>query len=98
MRALIQDIEALSNVEAYGRVAAVQGLLIEVTGPVSSMSVGARLNIESTSGAILPAEVVGFRADHALCMPFGRLEGVRMGCKAVLVSADGTVRPSEQWL
>jgi flagellum-specific ATP synthase len=98
MRALIQDIAALSNVEIYGRVAAVQGLLIEVTGPVNNMSVGARLNIESTSGAILPAEVVGFRADRALCMPFGRLEGVRMGCKAVLVSADGTIRPSEHWL
>jgi flagellum-specific ATP synthase len=98
MRALIQDIAALSNVEIYGRVAAVKGLLIEVTGPVASMSVGARLNIESTSGGTLPTEVVGFRDDRALCMPFGRLEGVRMGCKATLVSADGTVRPSAAWL
>jgi flagellum-specific ATP synthase len=98
MRALIQDVAALQNVEIYGRVAAVQGLLIEVTGPIASMSVGARLNVESTSGAMLPAEVVGFRADRALCMSFGRLEGVRLGCKATLVSADGTIRPSEQWL
>jgi flagellum-specific ATP synthase len=98
MRALIQDIAALSNIEIHGRVAAVQGLLIEISGPIASMSVGARLDIESTSGAILPAEVVGFRANRALCMPFGRLEGVRMGCKATIVSADGTIRPSAGWL
>ncbi len=98
MRALIHDIAELQNVEIHGRVAAVQGLLIEVTGPIATMSVGARLSIEGTSGNNLPAEVVGFRADRALCMPFGRLEGVRMGCKASLVSKDGTIRPTEDWL
>jgi flagellum-specific ATP synthase len=98
MRALVQDIAAIRGTEIYGRVAAVQGLLVEVAGPVAAMSVGARLLVEGTSGPPVPVEVVGFRADRALCMPFGPLEGVRMGCRAVLVSEDGTVRPSEAWL
>ncbi len=98
MRSLVQDISGIKQINAYGRVAAVQGLLLEVAGPVASMSVGARLIIETTQGEELPAEVVGFRADKALCMPFGRLEGVRMGCKARLAGNDGVVRPSHDWL
>ncbi|MES2907350.1 MAG: flagellar protein export ATPase FliI [Pseudomonadota bacterium] len=98
MRSLIQDIASIQDAEVYGRVAAVQGLLVEVAGPLAAMSVGGRLMIESTSGLKLPAEIVGFKADRALCMPFGRLEGVRMGCKATLVSEDGTIRPSDAWL
>jgi flagellum-specific ATP synthase len=98
MRALVEDVAAIREAEVYGRVAGVQGLLVEVTGPVGAMSVGARLLIEGAGGRVVPVEVVGFRADRAVCMPFGPLEGVRMGCRAVLHSEDGTVRPSEAWL
>jgi flagellum-specific ATP synthase len=98
MRALVDDIAALRPVEVFGRVAAVQGLLVEVAGPVAAMSVGARLAVEGATGRAVPVEVVGFRGERALCMPFGRLEGVRMGCRAVLVADDGAVRPSESWL
>jgi flagellum-specific ATP synthase len=98
MRALADDIAALRPVEVFGRVAAVQGLLVEVAGPVAAMSVGARLAVEGATDRAVPVEVVGFRGERALCMPFGRLEGVRMGCRAVLVADDGAVRPSESWL
>jgi len=98
MRALISEVEAVRDVEIYGRVAAVQGLLVEVAGPVAAMSVGARLEIESTQGRSVPVEVVGFQNGRALCMPFAPLEGVRMGCRALLVAADGVVRPSGAWL
>jgi flagellum-specific ATP synthase len=95
---LIEDIAAIRDAEVYGRVTAVQGLLIEVAGPVSAMSVGSRLLIETVTGRPIAVEVVGFRADRALAMPFGALEGVRMGCRAVIQSDDATVRPSDAWL
>ena len=31
-------------------------------------------------------------------MPFAALDGVRRGCRAVVATAAGTVRPSERWL
>lgn len=98
MRTLLQDIASIKTVEAYGRVAAVQGLLIEVAGPITHMSVGSHLLIETTLNQTLPVEVVGFRNDRALCMPYGRIEGVRMGCKARIESNDGMARPSDAWL
>jgi flagellum-specific ATP synthase len=98
MRALTADIEAIDEVEVFGRVKTVQGLLIEVVGPVRELRVGGRVEIETTNGETLMSEIIGFREGHALCLPFGPLAGVRLGCKAVFKKSDGAVYPSDAWL
>lgn len=98
LTALAETLAQLRAVEIHGRVAAVQGLLVEVAGPIAALSVGARLVVEAGGGRAVPIEVVGFRAERALCMPFGPLEGVRLGCRAVLVSDEASVRPTHAWL
>ncbi|MDP2410924.1 MAG: flagellar protein export ATPase FliI [Pseudolabrys sp.] len=98
MKALAEQIADIDGVEIYGRVVGVRGLMVEVAGPIQAMSVGARLNIESGTGRAIPCEVVGFAGAHALAMPFAALEGVRRGCRAIVATAAGTVRPSERWL
>ncbi|MBK5956785.1 flagellum-specific ATP synthase FliI [Rhodoplanes elegans] len=97
MRTLAEQIAEIDGVEVFGRVVGVRGLMVEVAGPLHAMSVGARVGIETT-GRTIPCEVVGFSGDHALLMPFAALEGVRRGCRAVVMSAAAAVRPSEGWL
>jgi len=96
--ALTQEISALQTRNVYGRVKAIRGLLVEVAGPVQVMSIGSRIEIESANGRNVACEVVGFRDDIALCMPFGPLDGVRMGCRAVTLGEVQSVRPSKGWL
>lgn len=99
MKALFSEIDSLMTTKIYGRVVAVQGLLVEVAGPIHEMSVGSLLMIEiGEDQPKVPAEVVGFRDNHALCMPFSGLEGVRMGCKAVIHARESVVHPSDAWL
>src|SRR6185437_13596022 len=98
MKALAEQIGDIDAVEIYGRVAAVRGLMVEVAGPIHAMSVGARLTIETGAGAGIPCEVVGFSGGHALALPFAALDGVRRGCRAVVATAAGAVRPSAAWL
>jgi len=99
LKALFAEIDSLMPTEIYGRVVAVQGLLVEVAGPVHEMSVGSRLLIDSgEEEPKVPAEVVGFREGKALCMPFSGLEGVRMGCRAVIAARDSVVHPANRWL
>src|SRR6202051_2954862 len=81
----------------YGRVVGVRGLMVEVSGPLHAMSVGARVVIE-TQAKNIPCEVVGFSGNNALLMPFAPLEGVRRGCRALVTSVAGAVRPSAGWL
>ena len=98
MESLVAAIETIDEVEVFGRVKTVQGLLIEVVGPVRELRVGGRVRIESVGGAQLGAEIIGFRDGHALCLPFGPVSGVRLGCKAVFQRHDGAAYPSADWL
>ncbi len=98
MRALIAAVEEIDEVEVFGRVKTVQGLLIEVSGPVRELRVGGRVVIEQAGGAPLECEIVGFRDGHALCLPFGPLAGVRLGCRAVFRGHDGAAYPAAGWL
>jgi flagellum-specific ATP synthase len=97
VKALAEQINDLDGVEIYGRVVGVRGLMVEVAGPLHAMSVGARVVVETGPNNI-PCEVVGFSGANALLMPFGALEGVRRGCRAIVTSAAGAVRPSQRWL
>jgi flagellum-specific ATP synthase len=97
MKALAEQINELDGIEIYGRVVGVRGLMVEVSGPLHAMSVGARVVIETTAKNI-PCEVVGFSGSNALLMPFAPLEGVRRGCRALVTSVAGAVRPSAGWL
>src|SRR5258705_6679618 len=97
MKALAEQIAELDGVETYGRVVGVRGLMVEVAGPIHAMSVGARVVIE-TGREPIPCEVVGFSGANALLMPFGALEGVRGGCRAIVTAIAAAVRPSAGWL
>ena len=98
MKALAEQIEELDGVEMYGRVVGVRGLMVEVAGPIHVMSVGSKVSIETGQGRTIPGEVVGFAGNNALLMPFGALEGVRRGCRAIVSAAAAAVRPSDGWL
>ena len=98
MKALAEQIAELDGVETYGRVVGVRGLMVEAAGPIHAMSVGARVTIETGNGRDIPCEVVGFSGANALLMPFGALEGVRRGCRAIVSASAAAVRPSTAWL
>ncbi|ESR22671.1 flagellar protein export ATPase FliI [Lutibaculum baratangense] len=98
MKGLLDEIAGLPDHEVFGRVAAIQGLLVEVVGPVNAMRIGSRINVDDTSGSPVELEVVGFRENRAVCMPFAPLDGVRMGCRAVLAEAEPSIRPTRAWL
>jgi len=98
MKALAKQIGDLDEIEIYGRVVGVRGLMVEVAGPIHAMSVGARVVIETGAQRMIPCEVVGFTGNNALLMPFAALEGVRRGCRALCTSVAAAVRPSVGWL
>ncbi|MCS6761596.1 MAG: hypothetical protein MO846_06155, partial [Candidatus Devosia symbiotica] len=82
-------------IEVYGRIKSVPGLLIEIVGPVRELRVGGRVQIETTEGEHLASEIIGFKNGHALCLPFGQLAGIRLGCRAIFQRSDGAAFPFE---
>ena len=98
MKALAEQIGDIDGINIYGRVVGVRGLMVEVAGPIHAMSVGARVVIETGGDRDIPCEVIGFTGSNAVLMPFGGLDGVRRGCRAVIANAASQVRPSPAWL
>jgi flagellum-specific ATP synthase len=98
MKALAEQIGDIDGVNIYGRVVGVRGLMVEIAGPIHAMSVGARIVIDTGGSRFIPAEVIGFSGSNAVVMPFGGLDGVRRGCRAVIATAASQVRPSPAWL
>jgi len=98
VKALAEQIGDIDGINIYGRVVGVRGLMVEVAGPIHAMSVGARVVIETGGDRDIPCEVIGFTGSNAVLMPFGGLDGVRRGCRAVIANAASQVRPSPAWL
>ncbi|HOX28144.1 MAG TPA: flagellum-specific ATP synthase FliI, partial [bacterium] len=68
----------MSLVRQIGRVTDVIGVIIESLGPEAAM--GEACTIYPRNGyAPIPCEVVGFRGDKVLLMPFGEMHGISPG-------------------
>lgn len=70
MQTLIDRIERLDERVLEGRITALNGLLVEAEGPKAGLSLGAHATIETGQG-VAECEIVGFRGETALMMPFG---------------------------
>ncbi len=77
-------VKLASNFVLRGVVTDVTGLVIEGSGPFVPM--GSHVTIHSGMVEI-PAQVVGFRRDRILLMPFAELQGIAPGA---LIKAEGT--------
>ena len=102
MDRLAEQIEArasgLNHTETYGEVTKILGLLVEIAGFGSTLSIGSHVHLRPNDELNIPCEVVGFKDGHALLMPFGTLEGVGLGCKAYIQNNSPVVMPDERWL
>lgn len=99
----IEELEAIQEVTPLGTVTAVLGMIIECSGIERMLSVGSRCLVTGQKGmrAQVPqvlAEVVGFKEDKALLMPFGGMEGIGPGAKVELQYTSSVCFPSDAWL
>ncbi len=95
---LIAAIDEVPERQTYGRVTAVLGMLVEVGGASANLSVGARAAVLARDGHEILCEVIGFRGGRALLMPFQAIDGVGLGCKAIVLPAQPVIRPTRGWL
>lgn len=91
-------ISTIPDHEVAGRVTKLLGLLVEIAGFGSDLAIGSRVILRPSPDRSIPCEVIGFKDDKALLMPFGNLEGIGLGCKAVIMPGKPSIHPSEKWL
>ena len=94
---ILADLERLPEVKTFGRVVAIQGMLVEIAGVQGALSIGDLCHLEGRKRR-LTCEVIGFRDGRALVMPFGPLDGVGLGCRAEVGAREPVIYPDPSWL
>lgn len=76
----MKQLERLSNLKREsqiilkGRVTKIVGMVVEADGPL--LSIGSRCSLESVSGRKISAEIIGFRDNRVVLMPYGESDGI----------------------
>ncbi|WP_088033736.1 flagellar protein export ATPase FliI [Evansella clarkii] len=76
---LIEEVKKTDPYKQYGKVTQVVGLMIESKGPQVSVGEVCYIHAEGASGRKIMVEVVGFRNEKVLLMPFDRIDQISPG-------------------
>ena len=87
---LIEQIPNIPTLKKFGKVTRVVGLMIESQGPDSSMGDVCKIHVNSPMNGhqIILAEVVGFKDEIVVLMPYSSLREISIGCLV-----EGTGKP-----
>ncbi|MCG8565807.1 MAG: FliI/YscN family ATPase [Desulfobacterales bacterium] len=86
-------LEHIPLVRPEGRVSKVLGLVAE--GDSLGLGIGSICNLINDQGAAIRAEVVGFKQEKALFMPYGEIRGISLGSRIIPVSSSPMVGVSD---
>lgn len=89
-------VERCISIELEGRVVKVVGLIVEATG--LNMGIGSLCSIHTDHNEVILSEVVGFREDRLLLMPYGDVRGIRGGSRVVLLEKGPEAEVGESLL
>ena len=91
------EISALSAAHVVGRVVAVRGGLLRVSGLSATARLGDRVRVTRQGGGALTGEVLQLEAASILVLPDAAAEGVALGDRVRLLGAS-EIAPSDDWI
>ena len=94
---LIERLEQVESIAVTGRVSQAVGIVIEGSGPFTSVGEVCEVTREDGQGTVL-AEVVGFRDDRVLLMPLGEMQGIGPGSRIIMQGRVASVPVGAQLL
>ncbi|MDT8325894.1 MAG: FliI/YscN family ATPase [Roseovarius sp.] len=97
LESLQAEISSLKAVRTVGRVSAVQGNTLRVSGLSASACLGDRVRIRTRAGAVLTGEVLQLETASLLILPDSAPEGVALGDRVLLLDA-ATIAPTASWI
>ncbi|MEB3702277.1 Flagellar protein export ATPase FliI [Candidatus Bealeia paramacronuclearis] len=98
LNTLKNTISEIPSLRWSGRVRTLIGLIIEVEGLEDRACTGSRVEVRLKSGKSIWGEVIGFRGDITLVMPYESLEGIGPGDSVIVCGENQTICPTEKWL
>ena len=91
-----ENLKATKTMQIVGKVIKVVGLIVESSG--LGMSIGSLCLIKNEYGKNVAAEVVGFKEDIVLLMPYGDTRGLKPGSKIILLDSKPKAEVGDAFL
>lgn len=91
---LMKKVHQIDSVECSGRIKKVVGMTVESEGPVVRIGDICKIMSNRDDGFVF-AEVVGFREENVLLMPFGDLTGIGVGNRVIATGSELTIPVGE---
>ncbi|QKS71438.1 flagellar protein export ATPase FliI [Paenalkalicoccus suaedae] len=76
---LVHQVKDINSYKQFGRVTQVVGLMIEAQGPQASVGELCQISVGKNTNRKILAEVVGFREQHVILMPYDRVDAIAPG-------------------
>ncbi len=92
----IKAVDQCVMIKPEGRISQVVGLIAE--GDSLGLGIGSLCSIINDHGHEIKAEVVGFKKEKALFMPYGDIRGISLGAKIIPISSSPVIGVSDQLL
>ena len=92
------DLGQIRPYEFYGKVSTILGMTIQIVGLNDQVSIGAILKIIAKDKSHVFAEIVGFKDQDALAIPYDQMDGIGAGSKVYIHQKVSSISPSEKWL
>lgn len=89
-------VDRTDLIKPEGRVSQVVGMIAE--GDSLGLGIGSLCSIFSDHGQEIKAEVIGFKGEKALFMPYGDIRGISLGSRIIPISDSPVVGVSEKML
>lgn len=93
---ILSKVKSKNSPVIQGKVTKIVGLTIEANGPL--LGIGTRCEIENGSSSKIMAEIVGFKDDRIVLMPYGESEGIAPGSIVKNVTFGNVVKVSQNLL
>ena len=92
----LKSVEDCRTTQLTGRIIKVSGIVAEANGP--GLGIGSLCAIKKSEGGHIPAEVIGFKDDRLMIMPFGEIRGIKPGSQIIDISKRPSIALGNSFL
>ena len=95
--ALCSEIRAIEPVRPVGRISAIGGGTVTVTGLSATAALGDLLEMPVQGNEARRGEVLTLASDHLVVLPDDPVDGLQIGNRVLLLGQDG-IAPHDSWI